>query len=643
MLVATNKGFAQMNNLLIKKSVACIALLLSACNSKQVVDDAQCSDSEQGMFLTCISSGCSASYTQNLSGTDICSVEGSGTIVSVEAGGECGFTSSGSCYVICDCPDGIGVTFEVANDTESDEIDSFEGDTSGECSDGADNDRDGKFDCYDDDCANSPDCLNIPDTGYIEDNGSIINPEDTGLTDTGLTDTGLADTIIYDEDGDGFSVYEGDCDDKIPSINPVSTDIVGDTIDQNCDGIDGTDIDHDGFASQSSGGNDCNDFDAVINTDFGIFDTRDYIDSNCDGVDGLSFDYKSVHIQDMGALMDGDFDGDGLSDLVAWSIPDGDYYIFLGSTINLAGSEVLTYLDADIAMHLVSTYPYPSFQIKDIDGDGLDDLGFNLGDNAYIFYGRTISVSSNLIPGSNHDFYIYPGESTRTCSSPSYLPTSISVTFHDDLNGDGLSDITFSSTWPNSYQYLASYSDIASGGGSTCPSYGTNVWGRYPGMRLGGLDTDSDGKPEFIKTCYGSHYSDIYTGYGDIDGSCVRLSIFVPIMVLPDIDGDGDVEISNYTCAQNVSNFSDSSYCDYRSSDGYFEPSRFINLDGNNSKEFVRPSGGDTQSIILDYVLGGPNIIEFPSNSILTEAIGDYDGDGLDDLISNCIYIIGIR
>lgn len=36
--------------------------------------------------------------------------------------------------------------------------DDYEGDSPGECSDRADNDRDGKFDCVDEGCANGPDC-----------------------------------------------------------------------------------------------------------------------------------------------------------------------------------------------------------------------------------------------------------------------------------------------------------------------------------------------------------------------------------------------------------------------------------------------------------------------------------------------------
>ena len=42
-------------------------------------------------------------------------------------------------------------------------------------------------------------------------------------------------------------------------MSPSATDIVGDKIDQECDGVDGTDTDGDGFASLASGGDDCDD------------------------------------------------------------------------------------------------------------------------------------------------------------------------------------------------------------------------------------------------------------------------------------------------------------------------------------------------------------------------------------------------
>lgn len=44
---------------------------------------------------------------------------------------------------------------------------------------------------------------------------------------------------IGDDDGDGFTVDGGDCDNNDPFINPMAEDEDEDGIDQNCDGVDG--------------------------------------------------------------------------------------------------------------------------------------------------------------------------------------------------------------------------------------------------------------------------------------------------------------------------------------------------------------------------------------------------------------------
>lgn len=87
---------------------------------------------------------------------------------------------------------------------------------------------------------------------------------DTDDTDTDTTDTddtGVVPPTDSDDDNDGFTEEEGDCNDGQPAINPLATDIVGDEIDQNCDGADGYDGDGDGHASLTSGGDDCDDTD----------------------------------------------------------------------------------------------------------------------------------------------------------------------------------------------------------------------------------------------------------------------------------------------------------------------------------------------------------------------------------------------
>lgn len=43
-----------------------------------------------------------------------------------------------------------------------------------------------------------------------------------------------------DNDGDGYCVSDGDCDDTDFEVRPFAPDPLGDMIDQNCDGVDGT-------------------------------------------------------------------------------------------------------------------------------------------------------------------------------------------------------------------------------------------------------------------------------------------------------------------------------------------------------------------------------------------------------------------
>ena len=91
---------------------------------------------------------------------------------------------------------------------EGEPTDDVEGANAGDCSDGADNDGDGRLDCDDDGCADACD-------------------EDSGDTDTG---------VGADLDGDGFSEAEGDCDDGDASTYPGAEESWGDGIDQDCDG-----------------------------------------------------------------------------------------------------------------------------------------------------------------------------------------------------------------------------------------------------------------------------------------------------------------------------------------------------------------------------------------------------------------------
>jgi hypothetical protein len=51
---------------------------------------------------------------------------------------------------------------------------------------------------------------------------------------------GVPDTGYVDDDGDGYAVRDGDCDDNSAAVNPGALETTGDGVDSNCDGDDNT-------------------------------------------------------------------------------------------------------------------------------------------------------------------------------------------------------------------------------------------------------------------------------------------------------------------------------------------------------------------------------------------------------------------
>ena len=90
------------------------------------------------------------------------------------------------------------------------------------------------------------------------------------------------ESVLIDEDGDGVSAEE-DCNDADASVFPGNdSDIMGDGIDQNCDGHDGIDLDGDGFGSVPSGGDDCDDSDPSLTPEDLDMDGFSTCDGDCD-------------------------------------------------------------------------------------------------------------------------------------------------------------------------------------------------------------------------------------------------------------------------------------------------------------------------------------------------------------------------
>ena len=97
-----------------------------------------------------------------------------------------------------------------------------------------------------------------------------------------------------DIDGDGHLSDKGtcggdDCDDGQAAIYTGAKDMLGDGVDQSCDGFDGVDADGDGWIAESSGGDDCDDSKGAVHPCSDDV-AGDGLDQNCDGKDEQACD-----------------------------------------------------------------------------------------------------------------------------------------------------------------------------------------------------------------------------------------------------------------------------------------------------------------------------------------------------------------
>ena len=150
-----------------------------------------------------------------------------------------------------------------------------------------------------------------------------------------------------DEDGDGVSPAEGDCDDANPRALPGGTEICGDGVDQDCDGADlscdGVDRDRDGYTTLEG---DCDD-DDPFRAPSRLETCDDGIDQDCDG--------RDLRCDEV------DMDGDGVS-VAQGDCDDANARIFPGNAEICDNGRDEDCSGADLDC--------PS---NDLDGDGVPD------------------------------------------------------------------------------------------------------------------------------------------------------------------------------------------------------------------------------------------------------------------------------
>ncbi len=187
----------------------------------------------------------------------------------------------------CGDKEGVGADGEGSDTGRADH--SSEGTGVGECSDGADNDGDGLYDCNDPDCEGAPDCSEANTPGGcgdgVDNDGDgradcddpdCASDEGCGGEGGGEGDDAAECSDGEDNDGDG----EVDCDDdgcaESPDCRSDGVDEDGDGVsaDEDCNDADATMPADDADCDGARTADDCDDADATMPAD----------DADCDGV-----------------------------------------------------------------------------------------------------------------------------------------------------------------------------------------------------------------------------------------------------------------------------------------------------------------------------------------------------------------------
>ena len=335
----------------------------------------------------------------------------------------------------------------------------YEGDEGGECTDLADNDQDGLFDCDDEGCANSPECTETDADGDSD------------------TDSDTDTDVQKDSDGDGYLDHE-DCGPNDPQVNPGADEVCGNGVDDDCDGT----------------ANGCADW------------------SLRGGVSGRGTLLAGYEQNAFGQhLAVGDLNGDGGDDLVlaGWWASIGAQAAGAVMVLHgpLAGGDLKTLADATVVGGQKEGYLGASVATADLDGDGDDELvigepgtGLQVGvgeRGAYLIFD---DPAGSL--GPNDATATWIGETDTDGAGHAAWGLG-------DINGDGLEDLALGS-WGNGnlYEYNGGAAYVVHGpataGGSLdladARIYGAkgNGGGQYLGTAVNAGDFDGDGTPDLV-------------------------------------------------------------------------------------------------------------------------------------------------
>ena len=339
----------------------------------------------------------------------------------------------------------------------------------------------------------------------------------------------VADTNDTESDWEAYASQTlTDCDDDDGSIHPGAPDGADpDSIDNDCDGVDGTDADGDGYASEATYGTDCNDGDPDIHP--GAQDPADTgdVDEDCSGADTPN----ASEITPGDLVVTEIFEGDGSTNTTWFEV-----YNTTGNWIDLdtlqmtAGGTALTDISASVLV------PAGGFAVIGSNSDSSSNGGVPVDheDTALAFSGT-------------HTLTLTGGTGTPLVDldwSTGYPTTTSTASISLDPN-------------PTTPEYNAT--DMADG---TEWCAGQNTWGSTSDLGTPGNDNDECDEDEdtYQSTAAGGTDCDdtdatVHPGAGseipsdEVDQDCDTLEL-----CYEDLDGDGfgtsnTVTSTNLSCA----------------------------------------------------------------------------------------------
>jgi len=487
----------------------------------------------------------------------------------------------------------------------------------------------------------------IVQAGDCDDLDSLKNPDSVWYSDLDVDGFGdQAQTIDSCGDLTNASPVAGDCDDQDWTINPDANEICDD-IDNNCDGdIDDDDLaidiftqvpifedlDGDGYGSDVSLGRacpsttlgssltgDCDDLNE--NTYPYRLDYLDSVDSDCDGetamhivsstTTGWQGDNSSSAFGIM--LRSKDIDGDDRPELLA-GMYNADNYAGGAQLIpgNLVGNQsyfpeegsTWTGETSETSLHVGDKAGYSIAFIGDWNGDGVEDISIGAPYSLDVTgthpnTGVAYIISSDMPSGSLSDaLHIVRNESTGNYFGHTLLGVG-------DLNADGLDDVMISARLDEA----GSCSDVVFTDQVTCEGSGeawSNVGNNQGAIYIAyGGDTDNSTLAS-ADALFGESNGDQFSYSMDLVG---------------DADGDG---INDYVIGAPYSDRIPTSSPRLRVGCAYLLSQN--DLTGSSIESLPRFYGPQTAM----------------HAGLAVSSAGDFDGDGLDDmLISGSDYDVG--